>query len=72
MLSTDSIISERQAITDLRTACAQFRSTLQDIQCKMGSQGNRETVGELLDDLSDSVPSFDAMVECLELAKNES
>lgn len=71
MMSSDSIRSERQAICDLQVLCAQFRSTLQDIQCRMGSQGNREAVGELLDDLADSVPSFDAMVECLELAKND-
>lgn len=70
MMSSDSIRSECQAITDLRKAFAQFRSTVQDIQCRMGSQGNRETVVEMLDELEDAEPDFAAMEECLELARN--
>jgi len=70
MISTDAARDERKAISDLRTAYAQFRSTVQDIKCRMASQGNREAVQELLDDLTDDCPSFDGMMEHLDLVKN--
>ncbi len=71
MLGTDAIIDERRAIADLRTACAEFRSKLQDAQCMMATSGNRDIVKEMLDELSDTVPDFDAMVERLDEEKNE-
>lgn len=69
-ISDESFHDEMEALSIIRKAFADFRSTLQDQQARMFTGGNKEEIEEVLGELKDMTPDWSEMNDTLIGARN--